>query len=35
MSDIYTEQGVSDDFDDDEISLEEESFMRGYLYAYS
>ena len=35
MSDIYTEQGVADFFDDDELTLEEESFMRGYLYAYS
>ncbi len=35
MSDIYTEKGVQDYFDDDELSVEEESFMRGYLHAYS
>lgn len=33
--DIYTPEGVEDYFDDDELSLEEASFMRGYLTAYS
>ena len=32
-SDIYTDQGVCDCFEDDEINPREEGFMRGYLGA--
>lgn len=32
-NDFYTEAGIHDCSDDDEISLEEEAFMFGYLSA--
>ena len=31
--DIYTANGIMEYFDDDEISIQEEGFMRGYLGA--
>jgi hypothetical protein len=31
VEDIYTDEGVSDSLEDDEISASEEGFMQGYM----